>query len=157
MLTVYIAVKNFDEATKIMDIEETVKFGRENSACPYYLARAHQADADIIFLPYNYLVDATSRAAQNINVANCVLIFDEAHNLETSCGDVTSFELAPADLDSCIMDAQRCADMAGATFEYREYDAENFILLKCKGSLVGVMVVLLRSFGHLFSTDDETA
>ena len=38
-------------------------------------------DADIIFLPYNYLVDKHSRESQKVDVKNAILIFDEAHNL----------------------------------------------------------------------------
>lgn len=38
--------------------------------------------ADIIFLPYNYLIDAKTRAGLGIQWDSAVLIFDEAHNVE---------------------------------------------------------------------------
>ncbi|CAG8520049.1 2929_t:CDS:10 [Ambispora leptoticha] len=66
---------------EVLDIEDLVKFGKKNTACPYFLSRENQNSADIIFLPYNYLVDANSRKAQNLNLDNAILIFDEAHNL----------------------------------------------------------------------------
>jgi len=50
-------------------------------ACPYYVTRENQNTADIIFVPYNYLIDASARKAQNIDVNNAIIIFDEAHNL----------------------------------------------------------------------------
>ena len=31
--------------------------------CPYYLTRDTAADADIVFMPYNYLTDPGSRRA----------------------------------------------------------------------------------------------
>ena len=33
-------------------------------------------------MPYNYLVDASTRRALNIELTHDVLIFDEAHNIE---------------------------------------------------------------------------
>ena len=50
-------------------------------ACPYYLAQELKHDAELIFLPYNYLVDRSSRRALNIDLRDAVVIFDEAHNL----------------------------------------------------------------------------
>ena len=37
--------------------------------------------ADIVFMPYNYLVDEKLRKNLKIILANSVLIFDEAHNI----------------------------------------------------------------------------
>ena len=36
----------------------------------------------MLLVPYNYLVDASTRRALNIELAHDVLIFDEAHNIE---------------------------------------------------------------------------
>jgi regulator of telomere elongation helicase 1 len=40
------------------------------------------ADAELIFTPYNYLVDKKTRSGLGISWENAVLIFDEAHNIE---------------------------------------------------------------------------
>jgi hypothetical protein len=40
------------------------------------------ATADIIFLPYNYLIDAKTRTGLGIRWEKAILIFDEAHNVE---------------------------------------------------------------------------
>ena len=39
-------------------------------------------DAEMVFCPYNYLLDPVVRSAMNITVDNAILIFDEAHNIE---------------------------------------------------------------------------
>jgi Rad3-related DNA helicase len=38
-------------------------------------------EADIIFMPYNYILDPTTRQSFNIDVGRSIIIFDEAHNL----------------------------------------------------------------------------
>jgi regulator of telomere elongation helicase 1 len=40
------------------------------------------ATAEIVFLPYNYLLDAKTRGGLGIAWQNAILIFDEAHNVE---------------------------------------------------------------------------
>ena len=45
--------------------------------------RDNSTNADIVLLPYNYLVDASIRATLKIAWENSVVIFDEAHNLES--------------------------------------------------------------------------
>lgn len=52
-----------------------------NSACSYYMAREQMEKADLIFIPYNYLIDPQTRNNQNLSVAKAILILDEAHNL----------------------------------------------------------------------------
>ncbi|RKO90499.1 hypothetical protein BDK51DRAFT_34964 [Blyttiomyces helicus] len=86
------AERLFDDT--ILDIEDLVKFGQAHRACPYYLSRDNQPKADVIFLPYNYLIDPATRRAQNIDVKNGILIFDEGitpcHN---SPQDITLYVL----------------------------------------------------------------
>ena len=66
----------------VRDIEDLVKFGEERTLCPYFLSREMAASADLVFMPYNYLVDVKTRGKLGISWKNAVLIFDEAHNVE---------------------------------------------------------------------------
>ncbi|KAK7884484.1 hypothetical protein WMY93_027607 [Mugilogobius chulae] len=61
-----------------------------------------QAAGRLIFMPYNYLLDPKSRRAHNIELNQAVIIFDEAHNVERTCEESTSFDLTPYDLSSAI-------------------------------------------------------
>jgi regulator of telomere elongation helicase 1 len=72
-------IKSIEE--EIYDIEDLVTLGRTHSICPYYLAKGLQSEADIVFLPYNYIVDPLIRKTLAINLHNSIVIFDEAHNL----------------------------------------------------------------------------
>uniref|UniRef100_A0A8P4GM88 Regulator of telomere elongation helicase 1 n=1 Tax=Dicentrarchus labrax TaxID=13489 RepID=A0A8P4GM88_DICLA len=70
--------------------------------CPYYLSRSLKQQADVIFMPYNYLLDPKSRRAHNIELNGAVVIFDEAHNVEKTCEESTSFDLSPYDVASAV-------------------------------------------------------
>ncbi|XP_051967242.1 regulator of telomere elongation helicase 1 [Xyrauchen texanus] len=86
----------------ILDVEDLVKTGKKQRVCPYYLSRSIKQHADIIFMPYNYLLDPKSRRAHNIELKGAVVIFDEAHNVEKMCEESTSFDLTPYDIISAI-------------------------------------------------------
>ncbi|VDM30805.1 unnamed protein product [Hydatigera taeniaeformis] len=88
--------------SKIIDIEDLAKFGRENRACAYYLSREMKSDAEILFMPYNYLLDVKIRTLYGIEITNAVVIFDEAHNIAQVCEDAASATLTSTFLASAI-------------------------------------------------------
>lgn len=96
-----------DLVHSILDVEDLVKFGNKQRVCPYYLSRSLKQQADVIFMPYNYLLDPKSRRAHNIELNGAVVIFDEAHNVEKTCEESTSFDLTPYDIASAITAVDR--------------------------------------------------
>ncbi len=75
-----------DANSEVADVEDLVQQGRAGGPCPYYLTREMAAGADLVLMPYNYLVDARTRfGLKSIQWRGSVLIFDEAHNVEV-CG-----------------------------------------------------------------------
>ncbi|XP_041114358.1 regulator of telomere elongation helicase 1-like [Polyodon spathula] len=91
-----------DLVNTILDVEDLVKNGNKHRVCPYYLSRSMKQQADIIFMPYNYLLDLKSRRVHNIELNGAVIIFDEAHNVEKMCEDSASFDLTPYDIATAI-------------------------------------------------------
>ncbi|XP_068180728.1 regulator of telomere elongation helicase 1 isoform X2 [Antennarius striatus] len=96
-----------DLVTSILDVEDLVKYGNKHRACPYYLSRSLKQQADIVFTPYNYLLDPKTRRAHNIELNGAVVIFDEAHNVEKTCEQSTSLDLTPHDVASAIAAVDR--------------------------------------------------
>ncbi|XP_060083627.1 regulator of telomere elongation helicase 1-like, partial [Ylistrum balloti] len=94
----------------VVDIEDMVGYGEKNKVCPYYMAKELKNDSEIIFMPYNYLLDAKSRKAHGVELQGNIVIFDEAHNLEKICEDSSSFDLTTADLATAIEEVCRLAD-----------------------------------------------
>ncbi|XP_045625428.2 regulator of telomere elongation helicase 1 homolog [Procambarus clarkii] len=86
----------------VLDLEDLVKFGKKKSFCPYYMAREMKQDADIIFMPYNYLLDPKSRKAHGVELQGNIVIFDEAHNVEKVCEEAASLQIRSTDLALCI-------------------------------------------------------
>ena len=90
--------KNRDTAQKNlswdpMDIEELHKQGKQKCICPYFAMKDRAGGADVVFMPYNYIIDEKIRENFEINFKNSVIIFDEAHNIPQSCEDVASFSI----------------------------------------------------------------
>lgn len=50
-----------------LDIEELHKQGLEYMLCPYFANKDRSTGADIIFMPYNYLIDEKIRENFQIN------------------------------------------------------------------------------------------
>ncbi|KAL5106358.1 Regulator of telomere elongation helicase 1 [Taenia crassiceps] len=73
-----------------------------SGACAYYLSREVKSDAEILFMPYNYLLDVKIRTLYGIELTNAVVIFDEAHNIEQVCEDAASATLTSAFLALAI-------------------------------------------------------
>ena len=58
--------------------------GTQMRGCPYYATRTALADAALVFAPYNYLVDPHIRETMKIDLTDCIVVFDEAHNIQVS-------------------------------------------------------------------------
>ncbi|KRZ94720.1 Fanconi anemia group J -like protein [Trichinella sp. T8] len=98
--------KSLEETTDsgfAWDIEDIMQLGECHTICPYFacidiLAR----DAQLIFCPYNYLIDPMIRNTLQISLKGQIIIFDEAHNMEDICREASSFEIKKMELDMAI-------------------------------------------------------
>ncbi|NXE12077.1 RTEL1 helicase, partial [Lophotis ruficrista] len=108
----------------IMDIEDLVKNGNKHRACPYYLSRNLKQQADVIFMPYNYLLDSKSRRAHNLDLKGTVVILDEAHNVEKLCEESSSFDLTPYDLASAMDAINLVLEEQAKVVQQNEINAE---------------------------------
>uniref|UniRef100_A0A4W3J9H9 DNA 5'-3' helicase n=1 Tax=Callorhinchus milii TaxID=7868 RepID=A0A4W3J9H9_CALMI len=76
------------------DIEELLRVGKKIRACAYFAARELMQDADIVFCPYNYLLDPQIRASMEIQLKDQIVILDEAHNIENCAQESSSFTVS---------------------------------------------------------------
>lgn len=95
-----IKISDFD----CIDIEEMKSAAEHSNFCPFYFQRRKKENADIIFLPYNYIFEKKLLNILKINLDGSALLIDEAHNIEKVCEDSYSSELSIKTIDSCLED-----------------------------------------------------
>lgn len=98
---------NSSSGNDIMDIEDLVEVGKAKRFCPYFYTRETSVNSEIIFMPYNYLLDSSIRKTLKVAWENAIVVFDEAHNLERVASDAASFAISSADIAACIQELQQ--------------------------------------------------
>jgi len=88
--------------SKTFDIEDLLKFGKRAGLCPYYGSKKLLLNAKIVFCPYNYILYPWIRKASEIEIEDNIIVFDEAHNIEQICRDVSSIEMTEETLQNRI-------------------------------------------------------
>lgn len=84
-----------------------------HSACPYYISKALSKHADIIFAPYNYILDPGIRSALDISLEGSVVVLDEGHNVFASLVESGSGQVR------CWSVGYKCRDVPSAqTVQY---------------------------------------
>lgn len=91
----------------LYDVEDLCRIGKQRKGCPYFLSRNLASEADIIFGPYNYILDPVIRRSMGIELEDSVFIFDEAHNIEDVCRDAGSMEINLDTLNDMIASLAR--------------------------------------------------
>ncbi|CAI2384495.1 unnamed protein product [Moneuplotes crassus] len=100
----------------IRDIEELNELGSSQSICPYFYQRNQARNADLVLMPYNYLIDGSARASSNLSFEGSVIIIDEAHNIDSICENSASQEFTEETLDQMLSQI-RSADKKINTLE----------------------------------------
>lgn len=93
-------VKKFSDLsfTKIHDIEDLGKLGNNLKICPYYSVRKGIEVTEIIALPYQMLLQDSTRLALNLNIDDSIIIIDEAHNLLDVISSIYSVSITSNEL-----------------------------------------------------------
>ncbi|XP_071180461.1 Fanconi anemia group J protein homolog [Mytilus edulis] len=84
------------------DLEDLVHLCRQKKVCPYFSVRSFRKEIDIVFCPYNYLIDPIIRQNMEINLKDEIVILDEAHNIEDSAREGGSENFTDDQLDKAI-------------------------------------------------------
>ncbi|XP_069356988.1 Fanconi anemia group J protein-like isoform X2 [Maniola hyperantus] len=91
------------------DLKELVTQGEIMTACPYYAAREMAKNADIVFCPYNYLIEPGIRKSMQIDLTDNIVIIDEGHNIEDICRDAATCNLTRDQVKNALKELETVA------------------------------------------------
>lgn len=92
-----LAVKMKKKDSRIIDIEDLVSAGKACQVCPYFASQVVAQTSDVVFSPYNYILEQ-----KPLELTNTSIIFDEGHNIEGACEDAASGTFTSFNLRSII-------------------------------------------------------
>jgi len=86
------------------DVEETDDDDYSpHSACPYYLSQVLTKNAELVFAPYNYVLEPAIRNALGIDLEGSIVVLDEAHNVEDTLRESGSCKLGEFELCELLL------------------------------------------------------
>ncbi|KAL0235850.1 hypothetical protein GEMRC1_002432 [Eukaryota sp. GEM-RC1] len=101
------------------DIEDFMGFCVNACICPYLYSKDLAKTADIVLMPYNYLLSSASRKALGFSLNNSIVILDEAHNIAEAASEQMSIDLSALGLTAAIseIEAVMATIESGASME----------------------------------------
>lgn len=84
----------------IYTLQELRSYGKEKGFCPYFIARHMIQFANVVVYNYQYLLDPkVSGIISREMEKECVVVFDEAHNIDNVCIEALSVNIRQQTLD----------------------------------------------------------
>lgn len=88
--------------------------GKHRGWCPYFLTRRSLNVADVVVFNYQYMLDPkvsnmVSREFEN----ECVVVFDEAHNIDNVCIEALSVTLDERMLENSLRNLKKLQSLVG--------------------------------------------
>lgn len=127
--------KDFTIPQGVYTLDKLINIGKSKGICPYYMIRNGLGMCDCIIYTYNYLIDPKIYGIVSKDLGeNCIIIFDEAHNIDSHCIEALTFEIKRNTLDN----ATRCLKTIIKLLENKKKEQRNILLKeyqKMKGTL----------------------
>lgn len=78
----------------VFTLDGLIRYGEEHKQCPYFSARRMMPFCNVIIYSYHYLLDPkiAERVSKELS-KDCIVVFDEAHNIDNVCIESLSIDL----------------------------------------------------------------
>jgi len=78
----------------VWTIDQLQKYGETHKQCPYFTARRMMPFCNVIIYSYHYLLDPkiAERVSRELS-KDCIVVFDEAHNIDNVCIESLSIDI----------------------------------------------------------------
>ncbi|KAJ3018461.1 UNVERIFIED_CONTAM: ATP-dependent DNA helicase chl1 [Siphonaria sp. JEL0065] len=128
----------------VRDIEELATLGKSMGVCSYYGTRNSLPSSQIVTLPYNMMLQKSTRESLGIKLKGNVVIFDEAHNIIDTITSIYSVTLE-------LHQIQR------AQFQLESYHKKYANRLKGKNVVyIKQILILISALHHQLQEANET-
>ncbi|KAJ5738751.1 General transcription and DNA repair factor IIH helicase subunit XPD [Penicillium malachiteum] len=79
----------------VFTLDDLMKYGEEHKQCPYFSARRMMPWCNVIIYSYHYLLDPkiAERVSRELS-KDCIVVFDEAHNIDNVCIESLSIDIS---------------------------------------------------------------
>ncbi|CAL9782182.1 unnamed protein product [Musa acuminata subsp. burmannicoides] len=92
----------------VYTLQDLRAFGRDKGWCPYFLARQTIRYANIVVYSYQYLLDPKVASIISKEMQReCVVVFDEAHNIDNVCIEALSVSIRRQTLEGATRNLNR--------------------------------------------------
>ncbi|KAL9617092.1 MAG: hypothetical protein Q9160_008082 [Pyrenula sp. 1 TL-2023] len=90
----------------VFTLDGLMQYGEKHKQCPYFSARRMMSFCNVIIYSYHYLLDPkiAERVSKELS-KDCIVVFDEAHNIDNVCIESLSIDLSEGSLDSATKGA----------------------------------------------------
>ncbi|KAF2228004.1 hypothetical protein BDZ85DRAFT_10753 [Elsinoe ampelina] len=91
----------------VWTIDGMLRYGEQQKQCPYFTARRMMPFCNVIIYSYHYLLDPkiAERVSRELS-KDCIVVFDEAHNIDNVCIESLSIDLTEDSLRKAARGAQ---------------------------------------------------
>ncbi|GAB7341120.1 hypothetical protein MBLNU457_7428t1 [Dothideomycetes sp. NU457] len=106
----------------VFTLDDMLKHGEQHKQCPYFTCRRMMPFCNVIIYSYHYLLDPkiAERVSKELS-KDCIVVFDEAHNIDNVCIESLSIDLTEDSLRKAGRGAQ---NLERKITEMKSTDAE---------------------------------
>ncbi|KAJ5682593.1 hypothetical protein N7462_005758 [Penicillium macrosclerotiorum] len=106
----------------VFTLDGLIRYGEQNKQCPYFSARRMMPWCNVIIYSYHYLLDPkiAERVSRELS-KDCIVVFDEAHNIDNVCIESLSIDLSE---DSLRKATRGASNLERKIEEMKSTDAE---------------------------------
>jgi regulator of telomere elongation helicase 1 len=76
-------------------------------------------------MPFNYLLDWSLLENNNLNLKNSIIIFDEAHNVDSLAEEGSSMEIDTDMLAQCLVELKNLEQSSKCRYLHKKFEEEH--------------------------------
>ncbi|CAK7274346.1 TFIIH/NER complex ATP-dependent 5'-3' DNA helicase subunit [Sporothrix epigloea] len=110
----------------VWTLDGLLRYGEEKKQCPYFTSRRMMQFCNVIIYSYHYLLDPkiAERVSKELS-KDCIVVFDEAHNIDNVCIESLSTDITEDSLRKATRGAQNLEKKINEMRETDQKQLEN--------------------------------